>query len=56
MCHITLPSVVCPALPNSSTLPHKQHDLKKKVTEHKIYVLIISTVLSETFFILRRIK
>ena len=57
MCHITLSFVACPALPNFSTLSHKWQDLKKKkVTGHKIHVLIFSTIMSETFFILRRIK
>jgi hypothetical protein len=30
--------------------------LEKKVIEHKIYILIFSTTLSETFLILRRIE
>jgi hypothetical protein len=39
-------------------LPHylKQHDFWKKGIEHKLCVLIFSTTLSETFFILRRIE
>ena len=39
----------------SSTLSHKWHDFRKtKVSEHKMRVLIFSTILSETFLILRR--
>jgi hypothetical protein len=40
-----------------STVSHKRQDfLKKKVTEHRTYVLIFSTNLSETFLILRKIQ
>ena len=43
-------------LPYFFTLSHKRHDFlkKKKVIEHKMYVLIFSTPLSETFLIPRR--
>jgi len=43
-------------LPHFYTLFHKRHDFckKKKVTEHKTGVLILSTNLFETFLILRR--
>ena len=38
-----------------STLSHKRQDfLKKDVTEHKMCVLIVSTILAETFLILSR--
>jgi len=47
--------VACPALSYFSTLSHKLHDFRgEKVTEHKICVLILSTNLSATFYILRR--
>jgi hypothetical protein len=49
--------VIC-ALPRSTryfpTLSHKRYDFRKKVTEHKICVLILFTIFSETFLILRR--
>jgi hypothetical protein len=39
-----------------STLSHKRYDFRKKVIEHKMCVLIICTILSKTFLILRRIQ
>ena len=37
------------------TLSHERHDFRKnKITEHKMRVLIFSTILSETFLIVRR--
>jgi len=38
--------VICPAIPNLSTLSHKRHDFRKKVTEHKMCVLIFSTTVT----------
>jgi hypothetical protein len=40
---IVLPSVVCPAVPHFSALPHKRYDFREKVTEHKTCVLVFST-------------
>jgi len=36
------------------TLSHNRHDFRKKVTEHKMCVLIFLSILSEMFLILRR--
>ena len=38
-----LPSVTCHALQHFSTLSHKPHDFRQKVTEHKICIFIFST-------------
>ena len=55
MWSITLPSVTCPAVQYYSTLSNKLHGVRNKVLEHKMCVLIFSTLLSETFVTLRRI-
>jgi hypothetical protein len=49
-----LSSVACLAVQYFSTLFHKPLDFREYVTEHKMWVLIFSKRLSETFFILRR--
>jgi hypothetical protein len=49
-------SLAYEALPYLSTLSHKGHDFREKVIEHEMCVLIFSTILSETFLILRKIQ
>jgi hypothetical protein len=43
MINIVLPFAASLAPPYFSTLSHKRHDFRKKVTEHKMCVLIFST-------------
>jgi hypothetical protein len=55
---IILPSVVCPALPDFSTLSHKWHDVReiqKKLLNTTCMFWFSLQLLSETFLILRRI-
>ena len=55
MSRILLSNVACSALPNFSILsPKKRQDIRKKVIEHKMCVLIFYTTLSETCLIVRR--
>ena len=42
--------------PHFSTLSHKRHGFRKSVTEHKMCVLIFSTLLFKIFIIIRRIQ
>jgi len=53
---ITFPSVACPSVLYFTTLFHKRRDLRKRVFEHKMCVLIFSINLFEIFLILRRIQ
>jgi hypothetical protein len=46
--------VICGFPRYFSTRSRKRHDFRKIVTEHKMCVLIFSTYLSHSFFILRR--
>ena len=58
MRHIVLSSVTILSLLYISALSRKRHDFRggKKVTKHKMCVLIFSTTLSEKFIVLRRIE
>jgi len=42
MRHNVLPSLACLAVQCVSTVSHKWHDFRKKITEHKMCVLIFS--------------
>jgi len=47
--------VACLALLNFSTLSHKRHDFRKKITDHKTRVFWFSVqISSETFLSIRR--
>jgi hypothetical protein len=54
--HIILSSVPCLAASYFPTLSHKQHDFRKKVTEHKMYFDFLYNFSLKHFIILRRIQ
>jgi hypothetical protein len=56
MRRVILSSVTCLALPYFSTVSHTRHSIRKNVIEHKMCVLIFSTILSEIFLIIKTIK
>jgi hypothetical protein len=56
MRHIVLPFVASLASPNFSSLSHKRHDFREKVTENKMSVLIFPTAFIENISHLRRIQ
>jgi hypothetical protein len=53
---LVLSSVPCPAQQEFSTLFHKRHYFRKRVTEHNVCVVILSTILSEMFLNPRKIE
>jgi len=44
MRRITLSSMACPAVLHLPTLSHKGHDFHENVSDHKVCVLIFSTI------------
>ena len=56
MCRIIFQSAACCTALPFGTLSYKRHEVWRRFIEYKMCVLIFSTVLSETFLILRRIQ
>ena len=55
MCRVIFTSVTCPALQHFATLYDKRHDSQgENITEHKMCVLIFSSILSKPLLIIRR--
>ena len=54
MRRIILSSVATMAPPCFSTLSHKRHDLREKVVDREMCVLILATTFTETFPFARR--
>jgi len=48
-----LSSVAYPALQYCSTLSYKRHEFRRKIVEHKMYVLFFSKLSFEAFLIPR---
>ena len=53
MRHIILSPVACLTVQYFPILSHTQHDFRKAVIESKMYVSVSSTIMPETFLILR---
>jgi hypothetical protein len=53
---VLLSSVPCPTQQEFSTLFHKRHYFREKITEHNVCVVILSTILSEMFLNPRKIQ
>jgi len=57
MRRIILQSSTCPARPHVSTLPNKRRDFwGKKIIEHKMCVLIFSTIILNHFSFLEELS
>jgi hypothetical protein len=54
--YVILSSVACVTVPHIFIFSHKLHDVREKVTERKVCVLIFSITLSETLLIRGRIQ
>jgi hypothetical protein len=56
MCHILLTSAACLALPHISTLFQTGQRFRKQNIEHKMFVLIFSTILPAKVLLIRIIQ